>query len=472
MPMAAGAGDPNNLRPRRGPPPPSPAVGKPLPSGAVPRHSYVFDGEGGFAEAPWGLAAAARPGEFTWHHVELPRAAPYGAGGTAAAAKPLHHAQALIELLCPPLTLQEILAFVATGPHCSSSSAAASAGAGEDAILLRVSSPGPVGSAYALRLAARVTESSVVTVSVGGVPRLAFGSTQASLLSEVPLGVVVAAADEGHGGGGGAVDGGVVIEERLLESLLAMNHADGAHTDNPVPRTVSNLLVHVLGTHVDHVHDIVTRLEMDIDAIELQLDRGGHFMRKLLLDGRRFPKMHLDLQRLLQVVSHGEQVFPRVKEKCASKSWFSTGDIAALEDLIGRLRRLKENLGFITNRVTTLQASLDSWQSEQINKSLYYLSFLSIIFLPLSIVTGVFGMNVGGVPWTEQNKNPKNRDGFMNVMLICVVILLLLLLCFLFPSLYSHVTTWRTRRELKRNNSQNKRHLKLFKGHKEGYMRL
>uniref|UniRef100_J3MQ31 Magnesium transporter n=2 Tax=Oryza brachyantha TaxID=4533 RepID=J3MQ31_ORYBR len=250
-----------------------------------------------------------------------------------------------------------------------------------------------------------------------------------------------------------------------------MNHADGAHTDNPVPRTVSNLLVHVLGTHVDHVHDIVTRLETELDSIELQLDKGGHFMRKLLLDGRRFPKMHLDLQRLLQVVSHGDQVFPRVKEKCASKSWFTSEDVVALEDLIGRLRRLKENLGFITNRVTTLQASLDSWQSEQINKSLYYLSFLSIIFLPLSIVTGVFGMNVGGVPWTEQ-KNPANRDGFFNVMLTCVVILLVLLLCFLFPSLYSHVSAWRTRRALTRSSSQNKRHLKLFKGHKEGYIRL
>jgi hypothetical protein len=53
-----------------------------------------------------------------------------------------------------------------------------------------------------------------------------------------------------------------------------MNHADGAHTDNPVPRTVSNLLVHVLGTHVDHVHDIVTRLEMELDSIELHLDKG------------------------------------------------------------------------------------------------------------------------------------------------------------------------------------------------------
>jgi hypothetical protein len=81
-------------------------------------------------------------------------------------------------------------------------------------------------------------------------------------------------------------------------------------------------------------------------------------------------------------------------------------------------------------------------------------------------------MNVGGVPWTEQNKNPKNLDGFINVMVICAVILLLLLLCFLFPSLYSHVSAWRTRRELTRSSSQNKRHLKPFKGHREGYMRL
>uniref|UniRef100_A0ACD5ZVY7 Uncharacterized protein n=1 Tax=Avena sativa TaxID=4498 RepID=A0ACD5ZVY7_AVESA len=483
VPMAADGSDAgesspclegNILRPRRGPPPPSPSpvVGKTLPSGAVPRHAFVFDGEGQYLDSPWDLdpSPSSTPGAFTWHHVELPRvlAGGSGSGGGGAAAKPLqlHHAQALIELLCPPLTLQEILALVGSGPHCGGVS-----DGGGGALMLRVSAPGPPGSAFAIRLAARVTETSVITVSVGSVPRLAFGTTQASLLSEVPLGVATSLADEGHGGGR-AVEGGVIIDERLLESLLAMNHADGAHTDNPVPRTVSNLLVHVLGTHVDHVHDIVTRLEMELDNIELHLDKGGHFMRKLLLDGRRFPKMHLDLQRLLQVVSHGEQVFPRLKERCASKSWFAIGDITALEDLIGRLRRLKENLGFITNRVTTLQASLDSWQSEQINKSLYYLSFLSIVFLPLSIVTGVFGMNVGGVPWTEQNKNPKNLDGFVNVMVICAVILLLLLLCFLFPSLYSHVTAWRTRRELTRSSSQNKRHLKPFKGHREGYMRL
>jgi Mg2+ and Co2+ transporter CorA len=97
---------------------------------------------------------------------------------------------------------------------------------------------------------------------------------------------------------------------------------------------------------------------------------------------------YLDPKLLIQVIAHGEQVYLRVKEKSSSKRWFASEDINSLEELIGRLRRLKENVGFIVNRVTAIQASLDSWQSEQINRKLYYLSFLSIIFLPLSIITG------------------------------------------------------------------------------------
>ncbi|XXG54072.1 hypothetical protein AAC387_Pa03g2044 [Persea americana] len=123
------------------------------------------------------------------------------------------------------------------------------------------------------------------------------------------------------------------------------NHSEEA--DNPVPRTISNLLVHIIDTYMDHLQDIVTELEMELDTVKLDLDEGGFALKKEMLDSRRFPKMHLNLQRLLQVVAHGEQVFPRVKEKCATK--------------------------------------------EQINRKLYYLSILSVIFLPLSIITGIFG---------------------------------------------------------------------------------
>lgn len=99
------------------------------------------------------------------------------------------------------------------------------------------------------------------------------------------------------------------------------------------------------------------------------------------------------LLELNQVISHGEQVFLRVREKCSLKPWFANEDINSLEELIGRLKRLKENVGFVVNRVTAIQAGLDSWQSEQINRKLYYISFLSIIFLPLSIITGGWQSN-------------------------------------------------------------------------------
>lgn len=214
------------------------------------------------------------------------------------------------------------------------------------------------------------------------------------------------------------------------------------------------------------------------------------------------------------MIAHGEQVFPRVKEKCSSKHWFSSEDIISLEELIGRLRRLKDNVGFIANRVTAIQAGLDSWQAEQINRKLYYLSFLSIIFLPLSIITGgkvvlqhkfsvagfseaflyvstvskkllttsisvllaVFGMNVGGVPWTGQ-KDPTLKDGFRNVMLLCVAMLLLALLCFSFPSLYTRIATWHRTRVMKRSWSLNRKSF-LRRTHgigvqeRRGYLRI
>ncbi|KAJ0852002.1 putative Mg2+ transporter protein, CorA-like/Zinc transport protein ZntB [Helianthus annuus] len=115
---------------------------------------------------------------------------------------------------------------------------------------------------------------------------------------------------------------------------------------------------------------------------------------------------------------------------------------SSLEELIGRLRRLKENVGFISNRVTAVQAGLDSWQAEQINRKLYCLSFLSIIFLPLSIITG-------GIPWTQQ-ETPKLKNGFRNVMLVCVGTLILVLLCFLFPFLYGRISGWEKTKSFKK----------------------
>ncbi|CAJ1961388.1 unnamed protein product [Sphenostylis stenocarpa] len=434
------------------------------PAGLVRKRAYIFDGMGNFYHKDWDLAdlfqkeekegglGEGRGKEFSWYHVELPK-------GNQ---KLSQSAQDLIGVFCPPLKLQDILSLVSNGPFCAHV---------DGVLVFRVNSPGPPSSDFTFRIAARVTEHSVVTVSLGRVPRLGFSRVGESLLSEIP-----SLENSSSLRGQQEERSGTVIKEHVLDFLLTMNHSEEA--DNPVPRSASNLVVHIIDTHVDQLQDLVTKIEMELDSVELDLDKGGYALKKQMLDDRRFPKLHINLQRLLQVIAHGEQVYLRVKEKCSSKRWFGSDDLSSLEELIGRLRRMKENVGFIVNRVTAIQASLDSWQSEQINRKLYYLSFLSIIFLPLSIITGVFGMNVGGVPWTGQNA-PELKYGFRNVMLLCVAMLFLVLLCFLFPVLYTRIAAaWRNKRALGRNWSLNnrksllRRSLRIGDQDRGGYLRI
>jgi len=209
--------------------------------------AYIFDGLGDYYNKEWDLLEGNGK-EFCWYHVEIPK-------GNQ---KLSQSAQYLIDVLCPPLKLQDILSLISNGPYC---------GHVDGALVFRVNSPGPPSSKFTFRLAARVTENSVITVSLGRVPRLGFSPVGQSLLSEIP-----SVESPGAKGSGVREKEGIVIKEHVLEFLLTMNHSEEA--DNPVPRSVSNLVVHVVDTHVDHLEDVVTKLEIELDSVEVELDKG------------------------------------------------------------------------------------------------------------------------------------------------------------------------------------------------------
>ncbi|WKE66809.1 CorA family divalent cation transporter [Gallaecimonas kandeliae] len=78
-----------------------------------------------------------------------------------------------------------------------------------------------------------------------------------------------------------------------------------------------------------------------------------------------------------------------------------------LLDIQDRMTRLLESLNLLRERIKLLRDDMNAERDAQMNKTLYLLSIVTALFLPLSVITGYFGMNVGGLPWVE------DKDGWL-----------------------------------------------------------
>ena len=72
-----------------------------------------------------------------------------------------------------------------------------------------------------------------------------------------------------------------------------------------------------------------------------------------------------------------------------------------LREQTDRIARYVEDLDLARERAVVLQDELRNRIADQQGMRMYVLSMVTAIFLPLSFLTGVFGMNVAGLPGTE-----------------------------------------------------------------------
>jgi len=87
------------------------------------------------------------------------------------------------------------------------------------------------------------------------------------------------------------------------------------------------------------------------------------------------------------------------------------------EDDLGDLRQAAEEFstavvdaGALTERLKLLQEELSALVSEHSNRTLFILTAVTVLALPINLVAGLFGMNVGGVPFSQ------HQQGFMFVV--------------------------------------------------------
>ncbi len=138
--------------------------------------------------------------------------------------------------------------------------------------------------------------------------------------------------------------------------------------------------------------DLARTLAMEVQAVEDDFldDHAAEAGRRLLTIRRRSARLH-------RMVSGMRAVLHRLE-----------GDAdmpAAMEGVVSRFAQRADSIDAdvmaIQNQMRVLRDEFDLQASQRTNDNLYFLSVMSALLLPATLVTGFFGMNTGGLPLTS-----------------------------------------------------------------------
>jgi len=175
--------------------------------------------------------------------------------------------------------------------------------------------------------------------------------------------------------------------------LMALRDIREALTSGKGPRTAGELFVKIAEKVVKYVEPILAELDEHTDELDQKsCDMGDEDWdwREPLADLRR---RSIELRRYLS--PQREALFRLQIEEAI---WLNRRDRVHLREVTDRVMRYVESLDVIRDRTTILHEDLTAQISERISRTSNRLTAIAAIFLPPSLLAGIFGMNLAGIP--------------------------------------------------------------------------
>lgn len=212
------------------------------------------------------------------------------------------------------------------------------------------------------------------------------------------------------------IDSGLIITVNLRK-MMAIGDIRQQLDDTRGPVSPGAFLVELVGRLLFRMADVLDGLNEAIDDLEDKIiDTSVSPLPGEISDLRRTIirlKRHLAPQREVLI------------ELCSIKSdWLAHEDCLHLREAADRMTRFLEDLEAGRERTAIVRDELDRQSGEKANRTLYVLSMITLIFLPLSLVTGLLGINVQGIPGAG---HPFAFFAVCGILLGIVVIQLLIL---------------------------------------------
>jgi zinc transporter len=199
--------------------------------------------------------------------------------------------------------------------------------------------------------------------------------------------------------------------------VMAINDIHEATEAGSGPKSAVGFLTMVIDRMVNRMGDVVADIDDQVDELEdTVLTAESYELRSQLAKIRR------QIIGLRRYIAPQRDVMARLQNE--PLEWLSDKAKLHLRELLERTARFVEDLDSARDRAAITQEELNNRLSEQMNKAMYVLSIVAAIFLPLSLLTGLLGINVGGIPGAE------NKWAFLLVTFLLVLIALMLISLF------------------------------------------
>jgi zinc transporter len=173
----------------------------------------------------------------------------------------------------------------------------------------------------------------------------------------------------------------------------------------PEPRDTTDIFVMLLRCHGEAVAGVIRRFAERVDDAEDEIlagnvQKGGSGLgriRRLLARLRRH--VHANRAELRHLMS-------------TQPEFWSEEQTDEVRGSVESLESLGQDIELVSERARLLQEEIAGRLNEATSKNLYVLSILTTALLPITLITGIFGMNLGGMPFAN------HPHGFAIVMFV------------------------------------------------------
>lgn len=183
----------------------------------------------------------------------------------------------------------------------------------------------------------------------------------------------------------------IIASELNIVELLGIGAWQQTHH---APVSPADLVARLALRAADRIEPLIERMGNSLDGIEESLianrNQGSRTklaqLRRTLINMRRLIWPQRDALTTLEI---------------EDLSFFTARDRVRLREAAARTARLGDEMQTLSERAVLVHEQVLDTRAEQMNRTMLLLAAATVVLMPLTVISGVLGMNVAGIPFND-----------------------------------------------------------------------